>query len=100
MKLYVSNIPFDTTEPQLREFFEQIGVVTSVKMITDRDTGKPRGFGFVEMPDGDANQAISSLNGQELFGRRLGISQAREREHTARDGFGGNGNRNGGNFRR
>lgn len=104
MKLYVSNIPFEATEPQLREFFEQVGVVTSAKLITDRDSGKPRGFGFVEMPDQDANEAISHLNGTELFGRKVGVTQAREREHTARGGFGGDrsgyGQRDGGNSRR
>lgn len=104
MKLYVSNIPFEATEAQLTEYFEQIGVVNSVKLITDRETGKPRGFGFVEMPDQDAQSAISHLNGTELFGRKLGISQAREREHTARGGFSGDrpgyGQRNGGNPRR
>lgn len=90
MKLYVSNIPFEATEAQLREFFEQVGTVQSTKLITDRETGKPRGFGFVEMPDPDAKDAISNLNGADFFGRKLGIAEAREREHTARGGFSDN----------
>lgn len=97
MKLYVSNIHFDATDLQLREFFEQVGVVSSAKIITDKETGKSRGFGFVEMSDSDAQDAIAQLNGGDLFGRKLGISQAREREHTARGGFSGD---RGGNPRR
>jgi RNA recognition motif-containing protein len=78
-KLYVGNLPFDATEEQVSEFFSQVGEVNSVKIITNRETGKSRGFCFVEMENGDT--AISELNGKELGGRRITVSEAREREY-------------------
>jgi RNA recognition motif-containing protein len=77
--IYVGNLPFTASEDQVRQLFEQFGKVQSVKLITDRDTGRPRGFGFVEMDDGEADAAIAGLNGQEFGGRTLRINEARER---------------------
>jgi RNA recognition motif-containing protein len=90
-KIYVGNMPFSCTEDQIRDLFSQHGTVTSVSVITDRDTGRPRGFAFVEMSDG-AEQAISSLNEHELDGRRLNVNEARPREQRSRvsSGWGGN----------
>jgi RNA recognition motif-containing protein len=77
-KLYVGNLPFSTSEDEVKEFFSQIGEVESVKIITDRETGRSRGFCFVEMENAD--EAISNLNGKELGGRKITISEAREKE--------------------
>jgi len=88
-KLYVGNLPFNATEEQVSEFFSQVGEVSSVKIITDRETGKSRGFCFVEMQNGDT--AISELNGKELGGRKISVSEAREREQRP-GGPRGNGN--------
>jgi len=77
--IYVGNLPFTASEDQVRQLFEQYGKVQSVKLITDRETGRPRGFGFVEMDDGEADAAISGLNGQQFGGRSLRINEARER---------------------
>jgi RNA recognition motif-containing protein len=76
MKIYVGNLPFSSTEDEIRELFSQYGSVVSVSLITDRDTGSPRGFGFVEMEDG-ANEAINALNNYELGGRTLRVNEAR-----------------------
>lgn len=91
-KLYVGNLPFSATEDGVREFFSSVGEVQSVKIITDRDTGRSRGFCFVEMQNADA--AIAELNGKEMDGRKLTINEAREREQR------GGGNRGGGGFKR
>ena len=78
MNLYVGNLSYSLTEQELRQAFEEYGEVTSVLMITDRETGRPRGFGFVEMADKSAAlNAIDSLNGHELAGRRLVVNEAR-----------------------
>ena len=78
MNLYVGNLSYKLTENQLREAFEDFGSVVSVRMINDRETGRPRGFGFVEMADRDeAQNAIDSLNGQEVGGRKLVVNEAR-----------------------
>ena len=78
MNHYVGNLSYKLTENQLREAFEDFGSVVSVRMINDRETGRPRGFGFVEMADRDEGQnAIDSLNGQELDGRKLVVNEAR-----------------------
>ncbi len=80
MKLCIRNLTFDTTEAQLREYFEQIGPVSKVSIIYEKETNRPKGFGFVEMPsEADAQEAIDQLNGQELFGRPLKVEPARER---------------------
>lgn len=83
-KIYVGNLPFSASEEEVRELFEQYGTVHSVKLITDRDTGRPRGFGFVEMDNDDADTAIAALNGTDLGGRTLRVSQARERGERRR----------------
>lgn len=97
-KLYVGNLSFSTTEASLGDFFAQIGSVASVKLITDRDTGRSRGFGFVEMSSPDeAEKAISELNGKELDGRAISVSEARpQAPRTGGGGFGGGGGRGGG----
>lgn len=77
--IYVGNLPFDTSEEDLRELFSPFGVVESVKLIMDRDTGRPRGFGFVQMPEGDATKAIDELNGKDFGGRTLRINEAHQR---------------------
>jgi len=92
-KLYVGNLPFSATEAEVSELFEKHGEVHSVALITDRDTGRPRGFGFVEIDDGAAQAAIDALNGYELNGRALNVNEARERP---RGGGGGGGGRGGG----
>lgn len=91
-KLYVGNLPFNATEEEVKELFSTTGEVTSVKIITDRDTGRSRGFCFVEMQNADA--AITELNGKELNGRKITVSEAREREQR---GGGGGGDFHGGN---
>lgn len=77
--LYVGNLPWQTTEDDLNEFFSQFGTVHSAKIITDRDTGRSRGFGFVDMDDADAESAISQGNGQSLGGRPLRVNEAQPR---------------------
>jgi RNA recognition motif-containing protein len=92
-KIYVGNLPFSATDAEVRELFAQHGTVESVSLITDRDTGRPRGFGFVEMSRADASRAIQNLNGKELGGRALRVNEAQERTGG---GGGGGGNRGGG----
>ena len=82
--IYVGNLPWSVTEDEVRDFFASYGEVESVKIILDRETGRSRGFGFVEMPEGDANNAITSGNGKELSGRPLRVSEARERQPRSR----------------
>ena len=98
-KLYIGNLPYSITETALRELFAQAGEVTSVSVITDRDTGRPRGFAFVEMADAAAAQkAISQFNGKMMGGRALTVNEARPQ--TQRSGGGGGGDRGGGGGRR
>ena len=78
-KIYVGNLPFSVTDDQLRELFGQHGSVESVAVITDRETGRPRGFGFIEMAAADADQAISAINGTDFGGRSLNVNEARPR---------------------
>ena len=93
MNIYIGNLSFDTTEDQLRQSFESFGQVSSVSIITDKYSGEPRGFAFVEMSAKDeAVAAISGLNGQELNGRALNVNEAKPRT----SGGGGGGNRGGG----
>jgi len=91
-KIYVGNLPFSATENEIRDLFAQQGTVESVKLITDRETGRARGFGFVEMDDEGAAAAIQSLNGADLGGRRLVVNEARDREGGG-GGSGGGGGR-------
>jgi len=79
-KLYVGNLPYSATEDELRELFEQHGTVHSVSVISDRETGQPRGFAFVEMDDDGATAAIAALEQQQFGGRRLRVNEARPRE--------------------
>jgi RNA recognition motif-containing protein len=82
-KLYVGNLPFSTTADDLREVFGQHGTVTSAEVVADRDTGRSRGFAFVQMTSG-SEQAIDSLNGAQLQGRTLTVNEARPREDRPR----------------
>ena len=77
--IYVGNLPFSASEDEVRELFEAHGTVHSVKLITDRETGRPRGFGFVEMDDEAADSAISALDGNDLGGRNLRVNEARDK---------------------
>ena len=92
MKLYVGNLSYSTGENELRELFSQHGEVTSVAVITDRDSGRSKGFGFVEFAnDAEAQAAISALNGKDMAGRSLTVSEARPKG----EGGGGGGSRGG-----
>ena len=87
--LYVGNLPFSATEAELHDLFAQHGTVESAKVVSDRDTGRPRGFGFVDMPSDDAANAIQHLNGYEMNGRPLRVNEARERAPRPPRGGGG-----------
>ena len=93
-KIYVGNLSYQTTENDLTSLFEQAGQVDSVSIITDRDTGRSKGFGFVEMSNEDADKAIAQFNGAEVNGRALTVNEARPREERSgggsRGGYGGN----------
>ena len=91
-KLYVGNLSFNTSNEDLQELFGQAGTVESVNIVEDRDTGRSRGFGFVEMSsEEDANAAIAQFNGQEYDGRNMVVNEARPREESGRGGGGGGG---------
>lgn len=93
-KLFVGNLPYSTTDQDLHEAFSVHGQVSSANVVLDRETGRSRGFGFVEMPDdGEAAKAIEEMNGADMGGRNLTVNEARPRE--ARGGFGGGGGRGG-----
>jgi RNA recognition motif-containing protein len=84
MNMYVSNLGFHVTDDDLRKLFEPFGQVSSSKVILDRDSGRSRGFAFVEMPsDDEAKKAMQSLDGKELEGRAIGVSVAREKEQRS-----------------
>ena len=84
MNMYVSNLGFHTSEDDLRKLFEPFGQVSSAKVITDRETGRSRGFGFVEMDSNtDASQAMTKLNGKEIEGRFISVTIAREKENRS-----------------
>jgi cold-inducible RNA-binding protein len=92
MNIYVGNLSFDATEDEVRELFAAFGEVTSVSLIKDKFTGRPRGFGFVEMAnDAEAQKAIAELNGKDFKGRSMTINQARPREEGGGFGRGGGG---------
>lgn len=102
-KLYVGNLAYSTTQEQIRELFTQAGEIAEVTLITDRDTGRPKGFGFVEMATEEgAQEAIKRFNGYSLDNRALNVSEARPREERSGGGFGGGrrDNRSGGGGRR
>lgn len=96
-KIYVGNLSYQTTEGDLTTLFEQVGQVDSVNVITDRDTGRSKGFAFVEMSSEDADKAITQFNGTEVNGRALTVNEARPREDRAgnRGGYGGRRNSGG-----
>ena len=80
-RIYVGNLPFSATDEEVRTMFAEFGAVNSVSLITDRETGRPRGFGFVEMENGEeADSAISSLHQTQMGGRSLNVNEARPRE--------------------
>jgi RNA recognition motif-containing protein len=88
--IYVGNLSFGATEDSVRALFETYGAVDRVNIVTDRDTGRPRGFGFVEMAnDGEGDKAIAGVNGRDLDGRTLNVNEARPK--TERSGGGGGG---------
>jgi RNA recognition motif-containing protein len=93
--IYVGNLPFSSTQAEITDLFSRFGTVHSVNLISDRETGRPRGFGFVEMDPEQALAAIEALNGTELGGRSLRVNEARGREER-----GGERRSGGGNFRR
>ena len=95
-RIYVGNLPLSADEAQVRALFEQHGTVESVALINDRETGRPRGFGFVEMPRPDAQRAIQSLNGKDKGGRPLRVNDAQERQGGGGGGGGGRGRDRGG----
>ena len=92
--IFVGNLSFDATESSVRSIFEEYGTVDRVNLVTDRDTGRARGFGFVEMSnDTEGQKAIAGLNGRDLGGRALNVNEARPKEN--RGGGGGGGYRSG-----
>ena len=91
-KIYVGNLPFSVTEDELRDVFQRHGTVDSVAVITDRETGRPRGFGFVEMAEASAaDEAIRALDGSDLGGRSLRVNEAQDRRGGGGGGGGGRG---------
>lgn len=84
MNIYVGNLPFSATEDDLKEVFSSFGTVVSAKVIMDRETGRSRGFGFVELGDNSARKAISELNGAEYDGKVLTVNEAREKKPNNR----------------
>jgi cold-inducible RNA-binding protein len=96
-RLYVGNLSYDTTEMGLRELFGQMGTVADAKVVMDRETGRPRGFAFVEMSsDQEAQKAIEQLNGRDVDGRAINVNEAQERTGGRTGGGGGGGGRGGG----
>src|SRR5215470_19227186 len=95
-KIYVGNLSYQTTEGDLSTLFEEVGQVDSVSVITDRDTGRSKGFALVEMSSEDADKAIAQLNGKELDGRTLTVNEARPREERSGNRGGRGGGRNSG----
>lgn len=94
-KLFVGNLPFSATEESVRALFAPHGKIESLALINDRETGRPRGFGFIEMSNTDAANAMQALNGKNFEGRDLKVNEAQARERSG--GGGGGGNRSGGN---
>lgn len=92
-KIYVGNLPFSATDAEIRTLFGAHGTVESVTLPLDRETGRPRGFGFVEMSQSDASRAIQNLNGAEMSGRSLKVNEAQDRPRS------GGGDRSGGGYR-
>ena len=93
-RIYIGNLPYTATEDEVRDLFSQHGEVVSCALPTDRETGRPRGFGFIEMSNEDGRKAIEALDGQDFGGRQLRVNEARPRE----DRGGGGGGRSGGGY--
>ena len=101
MNIFVGNLSFDATENDIRTAFEAHGAVSTVNIVMDRETGRPRGFAFVEMPDGaEAKAAIEALNLTEINGRNITVNEARPKPERRGGGGGGGGRRGGGGGRR
>src|ERR1700733_6665488 len=99
-KIYVGNLPFTASEADIRALFSQHGTVESVALPMDRETGRPRGFGFVEMSQADASRAIQNLNGTDMGGRSLKVNEAQDKPRSGSGGrSGGGGYRSGGEAR-
>ena len=102
MNIFVGSLPFKVQEADLKELFEAFGEVSSAKIINDRETGRSKGFGFVEMADDEAaKKAIAELNGSEVAGRNIVVNQAEDkkpRDNSRSGGYGGGGNRGGGGY--
>lgn len=99
MKLYVGNLSFNSSIQDLEQLFGEVGTVQSVNIIEDRETGRSRGFGFVEMSSAEeGNKAISQFDGKEIDGRNLKVNEAKPQEKRSGGGFGGGGNRGGGGY--
>jgi RNA recognition motif-containing protein len=98
-KIYVGNLPFSASEADVRTLFSQHGTVESVSLPTDRETGRPRGFGFVEMSQADAARAIQSLNGQDMGGRPLRVNEAQDKPRGGGGGGRPGGGGGGGGYR-
>lgn len=92
-RIYVGNLPWTTTDSELKTLFSPYGSVHSAAVINDRETGRSRGFGFVEMDDADADKAIDELNGRDFAGRALRVNEAQERQRRPGGGGGGGGGR-------
>jgi RNA recognition motif-containing protein len=99
MNIFVGSLPFSLKESELKEYFEEYGEVASVKIISDKFSGRSKGFGFIEMPDEEkAKKAIEELNGAEIDGRAIVVNKAEERKEGERRGGFGGGNRGGGGY--
>ncbi|MEO5857989.1 MAG: RNA-binding protein [Pyrinomonadaceae bacterium] len=97
MKLYVGNLPFSTGNSELEQLFSGVGTVQSATVVEDRETGRSRGFGFVEMSSAEeGNKAISELDGSDFDGRQLKVNEAKPREDRSGGGYGGGGGQRGG----
>jgi RNA recognition motif-containing protein len=94
-KIYVGNLPFTATEDEVKELFGAHGEVHSVALINDRETGRPRGFGFIEMDDGAVQAAISALDGHDMGGRPLRVNEAQDKPRGGGGGGGGGGGNRG-----
>lgn len=92
-KLFVGNLPFSATEQSVRALFEPHGAIESLALINDRETGRPRGFGFIEMSSADAANAMQALNGRDFEGRQLKVSEAQSKDRNGGGNRGGGGNR-------
>lgn len=97
-RIYVGNLPFSSTEEEVEQLFSAHGEVLACALPTDRDTGRPRGFGFVEMSNEDAAKAIQELDGQDFGGRQLNVNEARPRQDRGGGGGGGYGGGGGGGY--